>query len=164
MCVSACNKNSEPTMRFSQTTPDEYPPTPPPCRWQLLITLRTLTKFQLVWHHLCDFVLARSSCLFERTLTAVCALQSIGLVVNQIYTRRFGDHVNVLHIFDQTCIVLKSGWSSTSTTARMPASSLVFPCLRLTRRRHQADEVGSVHLIPRLRARAEPTKSAKQAT
>ena len=58
---------------------------------------------------------------------------------NIIYIRRFCDHINVLHIFDQTCIVLKSGWSS--TTARMPASSLVLlPCLRLTPRRHrQAD-------------------------
>ena len=38
----------------SQTTPDEYPPTPPPCRRPALITLRTLTKFQLVWRRLCD--------------------------------------------------------------------------------------------------------------
>ena len=32
-----------------------------------------ITKFQLVWRRLCDVVF-RSSCLFERTLTAVCAL------------------------------------------------------------------------------------------
>ena len=32
----------------------------------------TLTKFKLVWRRLCDAVLIRSSCNFERTLTAVC--------------------------------------------------------------------------------------------
>ena len=57
------------------------------------------------------------------------------LVVSIKYIRRFCDYINVLHIFDQTRIVLKSGWSSTSTTAQMPASSLIFPCLRLPPRR-----------------------------
>ena len=42
------SETSEPTMWFSQTTPDEHPPAPPPCRWPALITLRTPTKFQLV--------------------------------------------------------------------------------------------------------------------
>ena len=66
---------------------------------------------------------------------------SIGLVVNILYIRIFCGHLNVLYIFDQTCIVLQPGWSSTNTTARMPASPLVFPCLRLTPRRHrQADD------------------------
>ena len=77
MCVSACTQKSpklRSTMWFSQTTPDEHPLTPPPYRWPALDTLRTITKFQLVWHHLCDVGLFRSSCLFERTLTAVCAL------------------------------------------------------------------------------------------
>ena len=66
-------KNSEPTIWFSQMTPDKHPPTPLPCRWPSLVTSRTLTKFQLVWRRLCD-VLFRSSSLFERALTAVCAL------------------------------------------------------------------------------------------
>ena len=61
-----------------------------------------------------------------------------GLVVNTMHIRTFCDHINVLHIFGQICIVLKSGWSSTTT--RMLASWLVFLCLRLTPRRHrQAD-------------------------
>ena len=30
-------------------------------------TLGTLTRFKLVWRHLCEDVLFRSSCLFERT-------------------------------------------------------------------------------------------------
>ena len=47
------SENSEPTM-FSQTTPDEHPPTRSPCRWSALITPPTLAKFQLVWRRLCD--------------------------------------------------------------------------------------------------------------
>ena len=121
-------------MLISQTTPDEHPPTPPSCRWPALITLPTLAKCQLVSRRLCDVVLFCSSCLFKHTLTAVCALPEYQ------YIQTFCEHLNILSVFDhrQTCIVLKSGWSS---TARMPASSLVLlPCLRLTTRRHrQAD-------------------------
>ena len=63
---------------------------------------------------------------------------SIGLVVNIMFIRTFCDDIYVLHIFDKSCIVLNLAWSS--TTARMPASSLVFPCHRLTPRRYrQAD-------------------------
>ena len=65
--------------------------------------------------------------------SSVC-YPSIGLVVNIIYIRTFCDHINVRHISDQSFIVFKSGWSSTSTTAQMPASSLVFTCFRLTPR------------------------------
>ena len=63
-------RNSEPTRWFSQTMPDEHPTTPPPWRWPALFTLRTPTKFQLVWRRLCDDVLFRSSCLFELTICA----------------------------------------------------------------------------------------------
>ena len=48
VCVRLHSDNSEPTMLISQTTPDEHPLTPPPCRWQALITLPTLPKFQLL--------------------------------------------------------------------------------------------------------------------
>ena len=75
VCVRLHSENSEPTMLISQTTPDEHPPTPPPCRWPALITLPTLGKFQLVWRRLRDVVLFRSSCLSEYTLTVVCALR-----------------------------------------------------------------------------------------
>ena len=67
------SESSEPTMLLSQTTPDEHPPTPPPCLWPALITLPALAKFQLVWGRHCDAVLFPSY-LFEHTLTAVCAL------------------------------------------------------------------------------------------
>ena len=64
---------------------------------------------------------------------------SISLVVKLMFIQTFCDHLNVI-IFSirQTCIVLKSGWSS---TARIRASSLVLlPSLPLPPRRHrQAD-------------------------
>ena len=78
-------------MLFSQLTPDEHPPTPPPCRWLALVTFCTLAKFQLVWRRLCD-VLFPSSCLFEHTFTSVYALPSIGLVVN---VSTFGHFVTI---------------------------------------------------------------------
>ena len=102
---------------FSQTTPDEHPPTPPPCRWPALLTLPTLGKFQLVWRSLCNLVLLASSCLVEHTLTAVCVLPAYQP------GRKYNVHSYILlpfkyvYIFDRTCIVLKSGWSS---TLRMP--------------------------------------------
>ena len=74
MCVHLHSENSEPTMLFSQTMPDEHPPTPPPCRWPDLITLPTLAKFQLVWRRLCHVVLFPFSYLVEHTLTVVCVL------------------------------------------------------------------------------------------
>ena len=74
VCVRLHSESSEPTMLFSQTTPDEHLSTLPPYRWPALITLRTLAKFQLVKHRIYHVVLFRSSCLFEHTLTAVCVL------------------------------------------------------------------------------------------
>ena len=94
VCVRLHSENSEPTM-FSQTTPDEKKPTPPPCRWPALITLPTLAKFQIVWRRICDVVLFPSSCLVEHTLTAVCVLPSISLIVNTKNIRAYCDHLNV---------------------------------------------------------------------
>ena len=50
---------------------------------------------------------------------------SIDLVVNIIWIRTFCDDINVLHIFDQTCIVLKPGWSS--PTAQINTRRIVNP-------------------------------------
>ena len=72
---------------------------------QLSSSYAPLPCFSLFGAASCD-VLFRSSCLLERT---VCA--TIGLVVNIISIRRFCDQINVLHIFDPTCIVLKTGSS-----------------------------------------------------
>ena len=87
-------------MLIFQTKPDEHPPTPPPCRWPALITLPTLAKFQLVWRRLC-YVLFRS-CLFEHTLTAVCALPKYQSVLNVMCMQTFCDHLHVVYIFNQT--------------------------------------------------------------
>ena len=64
-CVRLRSEHSEPTM-FSQTTPDEHPPTPPPCRWPSIITLPTLAKFQLVWRRLCEALLSSSSLALQK--------------------------------------------------------------------------------------------------
>ena len=117
VCVRPLSlRNSEPTRWFSQMTPDEHPRrhhladgplSSPPCRWPTLITL---TKFELVWRRLCDDVLFRSSCL----LSAPSVLPEDRIRRNIIYIRRFCDHINVLHVVDQTCMVLKSCWRSTT--------------------------------------------------
>ena len=54
----------------SQTTPDEHPRPRSPYRRRSLITLSTLTKFEIVWRRGCDDVLFRSACLFGRTFCA----------------------------------------------------------------------------------------------
>ena len=77
VCVRLHSENSDAAMLISQTSPDKLPPTPPPCRWQTLITLPTLAKVQLVWRRLCGVVLFHSSGLFKHTLTAVCALPEL---------------------------------------------------------------------------------------
>ena len=121
MCVRLHLESSEPTILFS-LTPDEHPPTPLPCRWPALITLRTLAKFELVWRRRCDVVLF-PSCLFEHTVTAVCVLPEYQFGVNIKYIRTFCEHLNVLHIFYQTFIVLKSGWNSTARRPRLVVST-----------------------------------------
>ena len=122
VCVRLHSENSEPTMLISQTTPNEHPQTRPPCRWPALITLPTLVKFQLVWRRLCD-LLFRSSCLFEHTLTAVCALLEYQSCRKHNVYSNICEHLNVLHIFDQ--IDLYRLRSCCSSTPRMPASPLV---------------------------------------
>ena len=90
-------------MLISQTTPDNHPPTPPPCRWPPLITSPTLAKLQLVSRRLCDVVLIRSSCVFEYTLTAACALPECHSCRKYNgYSNILRPSKNVLHIFDQT--------------------------------------------------------------
>ena len=104
-CVSACPQKT-PNIRarwFSQTTPDEHSLTPPPCRWPALITLRT-PKFHSSFGaaSVMMYVLFRSFCLFERHPYAYVCHPRIGVVVNIICIRIFCDHINALHIFDQT--------------------------------------------------------------
>ena len=92
-------------MLISETMPDEHPPTPPLCRWPVLITLPTLAKFQLVWRRLCDVLLFRSSCSFERTLLRPSVqYPSISLLVKLVCIQTLCDHLKALYIFDQTYV------------------------------------------------------------
>ena len=114
VCVRLHSESSEPTM-FSQATPDEHPPTPPPCRWPALLTLPTLAKFQLVWRRLWDPVLFPSSRLVEHTVTTVCVLpeyQPIKKRRNAMCIRIFSDPSKCPFFFDPTCIVLKPSSSA----------------------------------------------------
>ena len=89
--------------------PPPYPPTPPPSPWPALTTLRTPTKFRLLYRRLCDAVLFRSPCIFEGALA--CQL-ILGLVVNIPYVRRFGHRINPSH-FSPNLNRLRPGSSST---------------------------------------------------
>ena len=84
------SENSEPTMLFSQTMPEEHPPTPPPCRRPTLLALPTLAKFQLVCRQLCDGVLFHSSCVIKHTNMAVSALPEYQSC------REYDDHSSIL--------------------------------------------------------------------
>ena len=87
-------------MLIFQTTPDEHPPTPSPCRWPVHITFSTLAKFQPVWRRLCD-VSFRFSC-SNTPLRPSVHYQNISLVVNIMCVQTFCDHLNILYIFDET--------------------------------------------------------------
>ena len=63
-----------------------------------------------------------ASCLFELTLTAVYVQPEYHLDRSITCICKFCDHLNVLYIFDQTCIVLKSGCSSTVRMTRLVVS------------------------------------------
>ena len=100
MCVRLRSENSEATMLISQTTPDEHPLMPPPCRWPTLITLPTLAKFQLVGNTSVMLCYSAPAC-SSTTLRPSVHNPSTSLVVNIMCTQTFCDHLN-LHIFDQT--------------------------------------------------------------
>ena len=107
------SENSEPTMCFSQTTLDEKPRRQRLADGQLSSPYTPPLSFSSfgaasVIMHVVPLVLLLRVHPYGR----VC-YPRIGLVVNMMYIRIFCDHINVIHIFDQTCIVLKSGWSST---------------------------------------------------
>ena len=129
VCVRMPSEKSEHTMQVSQTTPDEHPPTPPPCRWSARITLRTSTKFQHVdaASVVMTYVLFRSPSL---------CYPRIGLVVNIIYIRRYFDQINILSYVRpglycfEVRLELYDGDGPSSSLGRLP-------CLRLTPPRHR---------------------------
>ena len=98
-------------MLFSQRTPHEHPPTPPPSRWLALITLPYLAKFQLVWCHLYDCAV----CLLPLRAQPYDRLYntSISLVANTMCFRT----PSKCSRFLPDLYLMKSEWNS---TARMP--------------------------------------------
>ena len=141
VCVRLHTERFEPTMLFSQTTPEKRPPTPPPSRWTTLVTLPHLAKFQVVWRRLCDVVLFASS-FFDHTITAVCVQRVYLSGRKYICIRTLCEDLNVFDIFDKTYIVLKSGWGS---PARMPRLVVSPPSLSLSPPDATANPMASYH-------------------
>ena len=120
VCVRLHSENFEPTTWFGEMTPDEHPPTPPPCRWPShYFTHPHQVSARLVPPLRCCAVPLVLP-LRAHPCGRLC-FPRIGLVVNKIYIRIFCDHVNVLNIFDQ-----KSGCSSTMGTPHRWSSSPIF--------------------------------------
>ena len=88
-------------MLISQTTPDEHPPTPPPCRWPALITLPSpsFSSFGAASMMLCCSVPPACS---STPLQPSMNYPSISIIVNIMCIQTFCEHLNVLYIFDQT--------------------------------------------------------------
>ena len=124
MCVRVCPlslRNTEPTRWFSQMTPDEHPrhhhlsdgslsalhaPSP------------SLSSFGAASVVMYCFARPASS-----SAPSVLPKDRIGRDI--IYIRPFCDHMKVLNIFDQTCIVSTLGWRSTTGPPDLFSSSLV---------------------------------------
>ena len=106
MCVPVRlhSENSEPTMLISQTTPDKHPSTPPLCRWSALVSLPTLTEFQLVWCAAFVMCCSAPACCSITPLRASVHYTSISLV-NIPYTQNICEHLHVLNIFYQTGLI-----------------------------------------------------------
>ena len=99
VCVRMHSESSEPTMLFSQTTPDEHPPTPPPCRWptpSLYAPSSTFSSFGATSVMPC----CSASACWSVPLRRSVRYPSTGLVVNVIHIQKNCDPVNVFHIVD----------------------------------------------------------------
>ena len=136
MCVCLHSENSQLPLLISQTTPDEHPSTPPRCRWPALFTYPPSPSFSSFGAASVMLYSSAPPTCSSPPLRPSVHYPSTSLVNLSIQT--FCNHLNALFFLPDLIIVLKSGWSS---TARMPASSLVLlPSLPLSPRRHsQAD-------------------------
>ena len=121
VCVRLANRRSEPTRWFSQMTPDEHPrrhhladgPLSSLCS-----PLPSLSSFGAASVAMCCSARPASS-----SAPSVPPEDRIGR--NIMYIRPCCDHLNVLHIFDQTCIVSTLGWRFTTGPPYRFSSSLV---------------------------------------
>ena len=95
--------------------PDEHPQTPPPFRWQVLITLLRLAKSQLVWRRLFGVLLFPPP--FSKTpLRPSSYCPSVSHVVKIKCVNTFIHNLNLLYTVDPKCIV----WSLAGTTEKRP--------------------------------------------
>ena len=121
VCVSTFVRNPEPTSWFSQMTPDEHPRrhhlADGPLS-SLYAPSPSLSSFGAASVMMCSSARPASS-------SAPSVLPEDRIGRNIICIRRCCDHIDVLHIFDQTCIVLKLGWRSTTGPPDLWSSSPV---------------------------------------
>ena len=124
VCMRVCAsslRSSEPTRRFSLMTPEEHPR-----RHHLadgpLLSLYTpspsLDSFGETSVIMCCS--ARHA-----SLSAPSVLPEDRIGYNIRHIRPCCDHINVVLIFDQTCVVLKLGWTSTTGLPDLWSSSPV---------------------------------------
>ena len=124
VCVRLHSENSAPTMLISRTTPDG---TPPDAAALPIASSQTLSPSSPSFS---SFGTASVMCCF----TPACSTPlrpsvhhprvSISLVVNIMNIQIFCEHLYIYFIFStrQTCIVLKSGWTSYAANARVLVS------------------------------------------
>ena len=120
MCPPA-HRRSEPPIIFLRTRPDENPPTPPPRPWPTLTLYApspSLSSFDAASVMMCCSARPASS-------SAPSVLPEDRIGRNITHVRRCCDHINVRHIFDQTCVVVKLGWRSTTGPPGLRFSSPV---------------------------------------
>ena len=120
-CVSAFIRSSEPTRWFSQMAPDEH-------LQRHYLADGPLSSFYAPSPSLSSF--GAASVIMSCSARPACSsapsrLPEDRIGRNIIYIRRCCDHINVLHIFDQTGVALKLGWSSTMGPPDLRASSPV---------------------------------------
>ena len=110
VCVRMLSENSEPTRWFSQTTPDEHPRRHRLADGQLsslYAPLPSFSSFGVASVMMCCSTRPASS-----SAPSVVPEDRVGRKYDTVCIRRLCVHINFLHIFDQTCIVLKSDSNS----------------------------------------------------
>ena len=120
MCVCPLSlRISEPTKWFSQMTTDEHP------RRHHLADGPLLSLYapspSLGSYSTASVMMCCSARLASSNALSVLPEDRIGR--NIINIASFYNHINVLHIFDQTCIVLTLGWRSTTGPPDLFSSS-----------------------------------------
>ena len=128
-------------MLISQTTPDEHPPTPPPCRWPAL--MKNFSSFGAASVMLCCSAPPACS---STPLRPSVHYPSIMLVANIVCIQTFCDHINVLYIFDQTGLYRFE--VRLELYGANLASLLVLLPLLLTPRRHRQTMTSSHNFPP----------------